>query len=68
MNPPVAEGSQPGPAKFDLDREVRDDSFSAGEKQMLALCRALVKSESRVLGESVFLRCEVAAEATFSSR
>jgi len=36
-------------SKFDLDREVRDDSFSAGEKQLLALCRALVKVESKVL-------------------
>lgn len=38
-----------GQAKFDLDREVRDDSFSAGEKQLLALCRALVRTESKIL-------------------
>ena len=49
-NPPVAPGTEAGStAKFDLDREVRDDSFSAGEKQLLALCRALVKSEAKVL-------------------
>jgi len=38
-----------GQAKFDLEREVRDDSFSAGEKQLLALCRALVRTESKIL-------------------
>ncbi|KZW02973.1 cadmium ion transporter [Exidia glandulosa HHB12029] len=49
-NPPVAEGQDAtSPKKFDLDREVRDDAFSAGEKQMLALCRALVKVDSKVL-------------------
>jgi ABC-type multidrug transport system fused ATPase/permease subunit len=34
----------PKKSRFDLDSEVRDDSFSAGEKQLVALCRALIKN------------------------
>lgn len=52
---PPGDGTVSSPGKFDLDREVRDDSFSQGEKQLLALCRALVKVESKVLGKSRLL-------------
>ncbi|KDQ12182.1 hypothetical protein BOTBODRAFT_34790 [Botryobasidium botryosum FD-172 SS1] len=38
----------PKRGRFDLDTEVRDDSFSAGEKQLIALCRALVK-DARII-------------------
>ncbi|KAG8710747.1 hypothetical protein FRC09_020949 [Ceratobasidium sp. 395] len=42
-------GSPPRDSKLHLDNEVRDDSFSAGERQLLALCRALVKDQCKVL-------------------
>jgi ATP-binding cassette, subfamily C (CFTR/MRP), member 1 len=35
--------TDPTKSRFDLNSEIRDDSFSAGEKQLVALCRALVK-------------------------
>ncbi|KDQ12205.1 hypothetical protein BOTBODRAFT_57028 [Botryobasidium botryosum FD-172 SS1] len=35
--------------RFDLDAEVRDDGFSAGEKQLIALCRALVKNSQIIV-------------------
>ncbi|KZV84227.1 ATP-dependent bile acid permease [Exidia glandulosa HHB12029] len=38
-----------GKGKFDLDRHVGADSFSAGEKQLLAMCRALVRTQSKIL-------------------
>ncbi|QRV93840.1 ABC transporter transmembrane region [Ceratobasidium sp. AG-Ba] len=42
-------GPPPRDSKLHLDNEVRDDSFSAGERQLLALCRALVKDECKIL-------------------
>ncbi|KAG9103477.1 hypothetical protein FRC06_010585, partial [Ceratobasidium sp. 370] len=42
-------GPPPRDSKLHLDNEVRDDSFSAGERQLLALCRALVKDHCKVL-------------------
>ncbi|KDQ09674.1 hypothetical protein BOTBODRAFT_137615 [Botryobasidium botryosum FD-172 SS1] len=36
-------------SRFDLDAEVRDDGFSAGEKQLIALCRALVKNSQIIV-------------------
>jgi len=35
--------------RFDLDAEVRDDSFSAGEKQLVALCRVLIKNSQIIV-------------------
>lgn len=40
-------------SRFDLDAEVRDDSFSAGEKQLVALCRVLIKNSQII----VLVRC-----------
>jgi len=49
----VQSDSEPGETKdksrFDLDAEVRDDGFSAGEKQLIALCRALVKNSQIIV-------------------
>ncbi|CAE6409408.1 unnamed protein product [Rhizoctonia solani] len=42
-------GVPPKDSKLHLDNEVRDDSFSAGERQLLALCRALVKDKCKIL-------------------
>ncbi|KAB5591062.1 Oligomycin resistance ATP-dependent permease YOR1 [Ceratobasidium theobromae] len=42
-------GPPPKDSKLHLDNEVRDDSFSAGERQLLALCRALIKDQCKVL-------------------
>ncbi|KEP49841.1 multidrug resistance-associated ABC transporter [Rhizoctonia solani 123E] len=42
-------GAPPKDSKLHLDNEVRDDSFSAGERQLLALCRALIKNECKIL-------------------
>ncbi|KAL5631354.1 hypothetical protein ACGC1H_007018 [Rhizoctonia solani] len=42
-------GAPPKGSKLHLDNEVRDDSFSAGERQLLALCRALIKNECKIL-------------------
>ncbi|KAG8690811.1 hypothetical protein FRC11_008965 [Ceratobasidium sp. 423] len=39
----------PKDSKLHLDNEVRDDSFSAGERQLLALCRALIKDQCKIL-------------------
>ncbi|QRV79190.1 ABC transporter transmembrane region [Ceratobasidium sp. AG-Ba] len=47
----LSPGSGPPPqdSKLHLDNEVRDDSFSAGERQLIALCRALVKDQCKIL-------------------
>ncbi|CAE6417184.1 unnamed protein product [Rhizoctonia solani] len=42
-------GAPPKDSKLHLDNEVRDDSFSAGERQLLALCRALIKDHCKIL-------------------
>ncbi|CUA66748.1 hypothetical protein RSOLAG22IIIB_00195 [Rhizoctonia solani] len=42
-------GAPPKDSKLHLDNEVRDDSFSAGERQLLALCRALIKNQCKIL-------------------
>ncbi|ELU42646.1 cadmium ion transporter [Rhizoctonia solani AG-1 IA] len=42
-------GPPPKDSKLHLDNEVRDDSFSAGERQLLALCRALIKDQCKIL-------------------
>ncbi|KAH7339705.1 P-loop containing nucleoside triphosphate hydrolase protein [Rhizoctonia solani] len=42
-------GAPPKDSKLHLDNEVRDDSFSAGERQLLALCRALIKDQCKIL-------------------
>lgn len=34
--------------RFNLDSECRDDSYSAGQKQLIALTRAIVKN-SRIM-------------------
>ncbi|KAF8699270.1 Multidrug resistance-associated ABC transporter, partial [Rhizoctonia solani] len=39
----------PRNSKFHLDNQVRDDSFSAGERQLLALCRSLTKDHCKIL-------------------
>ncbi|KAF8753349.1 Multidrug resistance-associated ABC transporter [Rhizoctonia solani] len=39
----------PRDSKFNLDNQVRDDSFSAGERQLLALCRSLTKDHCKIL-------------------
>ncbi|EJD37722.1 P-loop containing nucleoside triphosphate hydrolase protein, partial [Auricularia subglabra TFB-10046 SS5] len=35
--------------KFALDRHVDQDAFSAGEKQLLAICRAMVRTDTRIM-------------------
>ncbi|CAE6373370.1 unnamed protein product [Rhizoctonia solani] len=45
----LGSGAPPKDSKLHLDNEVRDDSFSAGERQLLALCRALIKDERKIL-------------------
>jgi ATP-binding cassette, subfamily C (CFTR/MRP), member 1 len=46
----VQEGGGDGTSRFDLNSKVSEEgsNFSAGERQLLALCRALVK-QSRVI-------------------
>jgi len=72
---PKEQSSNPSPAelRFSLDSEIGDEgsNFSAGEKQLLALCRALVKnSQIIILDEatsSVDVETDVKIQQTIQS-